>query len=574
MTVQAFFDINNVFFTFLGYPMSYLEFFGTVLNIACVYLVAKKKIWNWPIGIAAVSLYAVLFYQIQLYSDFLEQFYYLATGFYGWWVWNKVKKETKLVSRNSKETNIVTIVSIILGTLALGAFISRLHLFFPGAFPEAAAYPYLDALTTVMSFAAQILLIMRRIENWYLWIVVDVIGIWLYNEKEVKFVALLYFIFLLICLNGLYAWRKELREKKEGGSYMTNGTKGTRGFIVGKFLPPHRGHKYLIDTALHYVDDLTVAVCDKESDFIPATLRAKWLREIHPRALVVVMPDIGKDDDSKAWAEYTQEFLGYTPDIVFTSEDYGEPWAKYLGSKHVLVDKNRVKVPISATLVRSNPYTYWEYLEPQIRAYFVKRVAIVGAESSGKTTLARALAKHFNTAWVPEFGRLYSEGKFAAKYSNVWQSQEFSFIADEQNRLEDALARSANKFLFADTNALATAIWHERYMGGTSKEVEQFSVGRAYDMYFLLKPDIPFVDDGLRDGEHIRGWMYERFIETLEAKKIPYAVLGGSADERVDQAEKLLRERFPETFAQKETRELGLFSQNFPCLITEESVLA
>lgn len=207
-------DINTTFFTLWDYPMSYIEFFGTLLNIATVWLVAKKKILNWPVGIAAVLLFGALFWQLRLYSDLIEQFYYLVTGFWGWWLWSQYKK--KGISQKDMPVRKVTkniaascAVSIVLGTLALGYFVSHIHLYWPTLFPDPASYAYLDAFTTVMSFAAQILLVLRYLENWYLWIVVDVIGVWLYNVKGVKFVALLYFIFLILATKGLLHWIRD-----------------------------------------------------------------------------------------------------------------------------------------------------------------------------------------------------------------------------------------------------------------------------------------------------------------------------------------------------------------------------
>lgn len=212
--IASFFDINNIFFTLWDYPMSYLEFFGTLFNIVTVWLCARKNIWNWPVGIAAVVLFAVLFYQIQLYSDFLEQIYYFITGFWGWWVWLRLKKDPgggdqgETISRNTFGENVGWGAVIVFGTIVLGAFMARIDVIFPQWFPEAASFPYLDAFTTVAAFVAQVLLVRQRIENWYLWIVIDVIGVWLYFEKEVKFVSVLYFIFLIIATNGLLHWRK------------------------------------------------------------------------------------------------------------------------------------------------------------------------------------------------------------------------------------------------------------------------------------------------------------------------------------------------------------------------------
>lgn len=212
-------NINTIFFTIWDYPMSYLEFFGTILNIACVWLVARKNILTWPIGIIAVILFGILFYQIQLYSDVIEQGYYLVTGFWGWFLWYKLRqsKNTTPESTNddisirsaTKQLIVLTLVAITIGTVALGYFMSNIHLIWPDLFPIAASYPYLDAFTTVMSFAAQLLMMYRYFENWILWIIVDVIGIWLYAAKGVVFVSMLYAIFLVIATMGLIKWYKD-----------------------------------------------------------------------------------------------------------------------------------------------------------------------------------------------------------------------------------------------------------------------------------------------------------------------------------------------------------------------------
>ena len=307
----------------------------------------------------------------------------------------------------------------------------------------------------------------------------------------------------------------------------------TRSFIIGKFYPPHRGHSFLIETALAQADAVTVAVCDHPSQRIPAVIRAEWLREMHPAANVIVVEDLGQDDDSAFWAAYTRSFLGWTPDIVFTSEDYGNTWAHHLGCRHVQVDKARAQVPVSGTAIRQNPYQHWQYLGPPVRAYFARRVCVIGAESTGSTTLARALAAHFQTAWVPEVGRLYSEGKWTAADAAHWSTPEFTFIAHTQNRLEDQLARLANRILICDTNSFATRLWHERYVGLMSEEVDHLAAGRRYDLYLLTAPDIAFVQDGLRDGEHIRHHMHRRFLEELDRRNVEWLLLQGTHEQRM-----------------------------------------
>ena len=193
-----------------------------------------------------------------------------------------------------------------------------------------------------------------------------------------------------------------------------------RGLIVGKFYPPHRGHKYLIDAGRAQVDELSVIICQKPHEQPPGNLRAAWLSEIHPDVNVLLIDDVYDEQDSKIWAENSIRWLGFVPDVVFTSEDYGDRFAHYLGCQHVLIDKARSIVPVSGTKVRSAPLQYWEFLEPPVRGWYAKRVCLVGAESTGKTTLARSLATHYQTVWVAEYGREYSERKLAEGGGYDW----------------------------------------------------------------------------------------------------------------------------------------------------------
>lgn len=217
-------DVDTVFFTIFNYPMSYVEFFGTLLNIACVWLLTKKNIISWPVGILAVILFGALFYQLNLYADLFEQAYYLVTGFLGWFAWAKTRKKQAndeqdkndiVVRTNTVVQNITWGVGITAFTV-LGAWaMARIHLWLPSLFPEPASLPLLDVFTTVLSFAAQAMLIQKRLENWMLWIVVDIIGIGLYWHKQVPFVALLYVIFLGLATQGFVTWYKTYQKQKE-----------------------------------------------------------------------------------------------------------------------------------------------------------------------------------------------------------------------------------------------------------------------------------------------------------------------------------------------------------------------
>ena len=305
--------------------------------------------------------------------------------------------------------------------------------------------------------------------------------------------------------------------------------------VIGKFYPPHRGHHFLINRALQEVAEVTVIVCGKPTDTIPGELRGEWLRQVHPIARVMVIDDRYDEDDSRVWAENTVRWLGQPPDAVFTSEDYGDAYARHMGSVHVLVDKARTTVPCSATMIRTDPYTNWEFLSLPVRGWFAKRVCVIGAESTGTTTLASDLAETLGTSWVPEYGREYSALK-QQRDDMAWHSDEFVAIANEQTRQEDEAASVANRVLVCDTNAFATCIWHRRYLGQDEPRVRAIADAGKCDLYLLTGDEIPFVQDGLRDGEVIRHTMHCWFVDALAAQPVPWVLIRGSREHRLVQA--------------------------------------
>ncbi|AWM38574.1 Trifunctional NAD biosynthesis/regulator protein NadR [Gemmata obscuriglobus] len=308
----------------------------------------------------------------------------------------------------------------------------------------------------------------------------------------------------------------------------------TRGLVVGKFYPPHRGHKLLIDTALAQADEVHVVVCARPGEHPPADVRARWIREIHPGATVHLIDDRYDPNDSRVWAAVCTALLGFAPEVVFTSESYGEPFAAHLGCRHVLVDRQRAAVPVSGTAVRADPFANWDFLDPPVRGFYARRVVLIGAESTGKTTLAADLAAALGTVWVPEYGREYWEQKAARGEPDVWAPEEFVTIARGQCEREDAAARRANRVLVCDTDAFATRVWHRRYMGSWSAEVD--AVARAHrrpDLYLLTDINTPFFQDGTRDGERIRDWMHQTFVNELTTDNRSFVRVLGTPAERL-----------------------------------------
>jgi len=314
------------------------------------------------------------------------------------------------------------------------------------------------------------------------------------------------------------------------------------GLIIGKFLPLHKGHQYLLETAQKQCEKLTVIICQNDKKYtIDPEIRSNWIKELYPEIKVIIYHhgnalDSTSPKISPIWADLTVKLLGFIPDAVFSSEEYGITYATCMGSTHVVVDVGRKKYPVSGTLVRSNPYFYWQFLSEPVRGYFSKRIVILGAESTGTTTLTKALARHYRTSWAPEYGRTYCEGRRTAKNQNNWTADEFIHIASVQNAMEDFLARKSNKLLICDTDAFATRLWHERYMGSLLPELDKITNTKNKSLYILTGDEIPFVQDGTRDGEKIRHQMHQRFVEELEKHHLKYIIVKGGRKERLNTA--------------------------------------
>jgi HTH-type transcriptional regulator, transcriptional repressor of NAD biosynthesis genes len=313
------------------------------------------------------------------------------------------------------------------------------------------------------------------------------------------------------------------------------------GLVVGKFYPLHNGHRYLIERALGESERLVLIVCHTRKYKIPAKVRAGWIKELYPQVEVKIFNhaaylDSTSTDISQQWAELTIKFLGFVPEVVFSSEQYGKVFAKYMGSQHVEIDLKRKNMPISATQIRNNLYKYWKYLPEVVRTFFVKRIVILGAESTGTTTLAQDLAKYYKTTWVPEYGRTYFEGRMNTVGADKWTTNEFINIANGQNNLENALIIKSNKVLICDTDAFTTSIWHQRYMGHKTDKLKSIIDQNPHDFYILTDTDIPFVQDGTRESQNLRQWMHHEFIDELTKTKRPFMVVGGNREKRKSQS--------------------------------------
>ena len=321
----------------------------------------------------------------------------------------------------------------------------------------------------------------------------------------------------------------------------------SRGFLLGKFLPPHRGHQMLCDFAQAYCDELTVLVCTRDCEPIDGTRRAAWMRELVPNARIVHFDrDVPQEpsEHPEFWRIWREIVLGAHPepiDFVFTSENYGGQLAEIVGARHVPFDPDRLAAPVSGTQIRSNPYLYWDHLPAPVRAHYVKTVCLFGPESTGKSTLAKRMASHYRTIAAPEYGRTYCE-----VFGTHCTADDLRNIVKGQAALEAAAKRQANRLLILDTDRLMTTLWADMLLGHRPPDLDQ--VAEYADLYLLAEIDIPWADDGTRyfPGDTARQRFYRICREELEKRGLKYEVIAGDRDQRLAMAAAAIAKHFPE----------------------------
>lgn len=314
--------------------------------------------------------------------------------------------------------------------------------------------------------------------------------------------------------------------------------------VLGKFYPPHNGHHHLIETAAARSERTTVTVLAASAEHIPLEHRVRWLTETHrdtPGVRIIGdLDDHPMDFDSdEIWSlhvELTKAVLARRAiadgepakapvDVVFSSEKYGDELARRLGAQHVLVDLDRVTHVVSGTAVREHPIANWHHLAPATQRGLGWKVVVVGAESTGTTTLSKQLADHFRAPWIPEYGREHTELKLqsarafapdATADSLVWTLGDFEDVAREQER---RIAAETAPLVIADNDAFAATVWGERYLGFRPNVF----AGTPPDLYLLTDHvGVPFEQDGWRDGEHLREWMTGLFERELARRGVPW----------------------------------------------------
>lgn len=318
-----------------------------------------------------------------------------------------------------------------------------------------------------------------------------------------------------------------------------------RGFVLGKFMPPHQGHVLLCDFARVYCETLTILVCSLEDEPIPGRLRHAWMSEMFPTCQVKWcaedLPQLPEDhpDFWAIWRDVVARYAGEV-DFVFAGEPYGRQLAEAVGATFVPQDRNEGGKAMSGTAIRENPFGCWADIPPVVRPHYVKRVCVFGPESTGKTHLARGLADTFQTICVPEHGRLYTD-----TFGLNLDGEDLVRIGCGQQAASVAARRQANRIQIEDTDPLLTAVWAEMLLGRHQPRLYEFDA--LADLYILCDIDVPWVDDGTRyfPEQADRERFANLCVKALEAKGAPYVMVRGSWEERRRTAEAAILEAFP-----------------------------
>jgi NadR type nicotinamide-nucleotide adenylyltransferase len=301
--------------------------------------------------------------------------------------------------------------------------------------------------------------------------------------------------------------------------------KALRGLVAGRFDPLHRGHEHVIEVARRSSDDLDVVVFTSPNDAILGDTRVRWLREAFPGLSIHQATPLSNFAEAIRRATTRTKY-----DVLYGSEiASGIAAAKSVGATFVPIDPEREAFPTSGTDIRKDVMKHFGDLAVVARPWFVRRVAVVGAESTGKTDLCKQLARSFSTRFVPEPAR-----GLAAVSGNDLDPAAIELWARTQMASEDSIAHHARRVLFADTDIQSVLCWSERLFDRVHPGLQEIAHARRYDLRLICANDVPFVGAPARDDPEGRKELYERLCKVkVSAEDV---VLSGSWPQRTNRA--------------------------------------
>lgn len=316
------------------------------------------------------------------------------------------------------------------------------------------------------------------------------------------------------------------------------------GLVLGKFMPPHKGHLFLCDFARAACDQLTILVCSLPDDELPGERRNVWMRELYPDCRVVWCNEVVPQEPSESpdfwpiWRDLIARHVGPV-DAVFASEDYGHPLAAELDAQFIPCDPLRETAAVSATSIRADPFGQWRFIARPARPWFAKRVCVFGPESSGKTTLSRQLAGALPTVHLPEYGRIWTD-----TFGPDVDAAALEAIARGHVAGRAAALKLADRILIEDTDPILTCVWSDMLLGDRQHWMSE-TLDPA-DLYLLTDIDFDWVDDGTRYFPEVeqRRRFHTLCEQELIDRGLPFIPLSGPPEVRLAKALSAIRERF------------------------------
>lgn len=307
----------------------------------------------------------------------------------------------------------------------------------------------------------------------------------------------------------------------------------TRGVMIGKFMPLHSGHVYMIEFAKNFVDELTVLVDNLPFSMDTMTLesRTALVKKAFPDISVksIDVPTFQEPYESPVFWDFWRDCIirnaGFKPDYIIGSMDYVKKLADVIGCDFIITDKSREAFPISATIIRDSIKMYLDgefdqfkhikkFIPDVTNEFIVKDIFVVGGESTGKSTTSKAIAKLLGTKVIPEFAIDYIK-----EHGRDLVQKDLYNIARGQLSLQNTLRKESNIFCINDTDIITTKIWYKKFFGLSGIEFFDDFIKKQKDgFYILLSPDIPWVDESYRyfEGEDERNWFHNEFKKELK----------------------------------------------------------
>lgn len=310
-----------------------------------------------------------------------------------------------------------------------------------------------------------------------------------------------------------------------------------KAFVFGKFLPFHKGHEAMIRFALSKCDFLSVLVCCSDMETISGDVRQKWIRNSfsgEDRMEIIVynyseldLPNTSEPSPeiSKVWSN---RFMDIFPDynLVITSEGYGDYVASFMGINHISFDPKRRDFPVSATSIRNDLFSNWDFLPDSVKPDFVIKVVLLGTESTGKTSLVEKISSHFNCTSVMEVGREL------IKNSNSFDFEDLSKVSQEHSKRIDKAVLGKSPLVIIDTDIHITKSYSDFIFKRPLYVEDRIYESNKADLYLYLNNDVEYVQDGTRLCERDRNLLDESHRKVLKDHNIDFIEITGDWDIR------------------------------------------